>query len=346
MRPGNNGFVACDSRWWDVIDHCEAAGVVVLWSAGNEGPAPYTLRTPPDRATSPTSSFSIGSTRTTLPYQISGFSSRGPSRCGGPWEIKPEVVAPGQDIFSAYPGGQFAYMSGTSMAGPHVAGVVALIRQARPDLDVETVKEILIATSRDLGLPGEDNDYGHGIVDAYAAVLMALNEIGTVSGEIRDATDGQPLAGVTVRDLDGLTARTTGADGLYAFSLRAGPRRFSAGKFGYVPHLETVQITAGETLLNDVPLERPSRRCSPTRPATTSSSCRPARAWPTTCGPWPRTWLSTCATWGWNGMRSSTSACPSCSATASSPAASAPSPTPTAAPRPGSATPARRPKAP
>ena len=71
-----------------------------------------------------------------------------------PYAIKPEVMAPGDDIYSTFPGGGYAYMSGTSMAGPHVAGVVALMREAAPDLDVTAIKEILMATAVDLGTPG------------------------------------------------------------------------------------------------------------------------------------------------------------------------------------------------
>ena len=251
-----NGYLACDTRWYDVIDNCEAAGVVTIWSAGNEGPGPSSLRSPPNRASTFTSNFSVGSTRTTYPYLISGFSSRGPSQCGGPYAMKPEVTAPGQDILSTYPGNQYAYISGTSMAGPHVAGVVALMRQAKPDLDVDTIKQILMETSRDLGLPGEDNDYGHGIIDAYAAVLTCLNEIGTVTGTIIDSGDSQPLAGVLVRDILGVTTRTTGSDGLYAFSVRSGERAISAGKFGFVTSLVSVDIPAGATTVHDIVLQR------------------------------------------------------------------------------------------
>jgi len=61
-------------------------------------------------------------------------------------------------------------MSGTSMASPHVNGVVALIREANPNLDVQAIKLILMQTARDEGTAGEDNTYGHGFVDAYDPV--------------------------------------------------------------------------------------------------------------------------------------------------------------------------------
>ena len=74
------------------------------------------------------------------------------------------------------------------MAGPHVAGVVALMRQANPDLEVAAIKEILMATARDLGEPGEDNTYGHGLIDAYAAVLAVMNTVGSVAGTVTEST--------------------------------------------------------------------------------------------------------------------------------------------------------------
>jgi len=57
------------------------------------------------------------------------------------------------------------------MAGPHVAGVVALMRSADPNIDVDTIKEILMITARDEGPSGEDNAYGWGTIDAYEAVV-------------------------------------------------------------------------------------------------------------------------------------------------------------------------------
>ena len=101
--------------------------------------------------------YVFGSTQHYAPYEISSFSSRGPSGCGGEFAMKPEISAPGSDIYSVSAGGGYTNMSGTSMAGPHIAGVVALMRASNPNVDVITVKEILMATAIDLGTPGEDN---------------------------------------------------------------------------------------------------------------------------------------------------------------------------------------------
>ena len=102
---GGLGYPDCFSYWWTAIDNCEAAGVVVTWSAGNEGPSSGTLRSPADRATTPYDSFSVGSTSAYPPFNISSFSSRGPAgpNCG-PEElrIKPEIVAQGTAAVATY----------------------------------------------------------------------------------------------------------------------------------------------------------------------------------------------------------------------------------------------------
>jgi subtilisin family serine protease len=163
----------CDYRWQAAIENCEAAGVVVTFSSGNEGPSSQSHRSPANIINTPTTNFAVGAVDCEnygWPYPIASFSSRGPSDCDG-LTIKPEVSGPGVSVYSSYPGGGYIRMSGTSMAGPHVAGVVALMRQANPNADVVTIKDALMSTSRDLGTGGEDNNYGWGIVDAYAAVL-------------------------------------------------------------------------------------------------------------------------------------------------------------------------------
>lgn len=217
---GDPPYVRCDVRWWDAIDNCEAAGVVVTFSAGNDGPDPMTLGSPPDRATTPYNVLSVGAVDAThyaWPYPIATWSSRGPTACDVPPElaIKPEVVAPGVDVYSSVPGGGYEQSgwSGTSMAGPHVAGVVALMSAAAPDMDPETIKQILLETARDEGPGGDDNTYGRGFIDAYEAVLRCLSGYGTITGEVTNASHGDsPIAGAQVRlvEID-RTFMTTGS---------------------------------------------------------------------------------------------------------------------------------------
>ena len=92
-----------------------------------------------------------------------------------------DVAAPGVNILSTYPGGKYAYMSGTSMATPHVTGVVALIQAIRLAygkrlLTPDEVYQVLTTTARDIGTPGFDVFTGYGLVDAYAAVASALTK--------------------------------------------------------------------------------------------------------------------------------------------------------------------------
>jgi len=178
-----HGYPPCDQTFWSFLDADEAAGIVQLFSAGNEGPSPETHRRPADRATTDLNCMAVGAVDATnydYPWPIADFSSRGPSHCtpGGSAAIKPEVSAPGVDVYSSVPGGGYDQWgwSGTSMASPHVNGVVALVRQACPQLTVEQVKQIILDSAVDLGPTGNDNAYGMGMVDAVVAVEMALDQ--------------------------------------------------------------------------------------------------------------------------------------------------------------------------
>jgi subtilisin family serine protease len=171
-----HGYPPCDDLFWCYLDACEAAGTVIIFSAGNEGYGG--LGRPPDRATDDYRCFAVAAVDANDPsWPIAGFSSRGPTYCtpDGSEAIKPDIAAPGVSVRSSTRGGGYGYKSGTSMASPHINGVVALMRQFSPDISVEEVKEIIYQTAYDLGDPGEDNSYGWGMVDAYKAV-MSINK--------------------------------------------------------------------------------------------------------------------------------------------------------------------------
>lgn len=153
----------CDETFNAMIDAVEAAGIVTIFAAGNEGPDPYTLRLPANRAAGPLNAFAVGAIDHTT-ETIAHFSSRGPSSCDSV-SIKPELVAPGVGIYTSYKDGAYRFTSGTSMAAPMIAGLVAIMRQYNPDATVAEIKEALINSCRDLGDPGEDNNYGHGLPD-------------------------------------------------------------------------------------------------------------------------------------------------------------------------------------
>ncbi|MFN8176771.1 MAG: S8 family serine peptidase [bacterium] len=247
VNEGFSGYVDCDTRWWVAIDNCEAAGVCVTWSAGNEGPGAQTMRSPADRATTPFNTFSVGATNPTSPFTIASFSSRGPSGCGGPYAMKPEISAPGVGIYSSVPGGGYQNMDGTSMAGPHVAGTVALMRSANPNVDVDTIKQILMDTAVDLGTPGEDNTYGHGFVNAYDAVVAVLQGYGRIEGTVTDAVSHVPLPNVVVDVLNDPRQTTSNGSGFFGIPLPAGSWTLEYRTFGYVTGTQTIQVVADQT---------------------------------------------------------------------------------------------------
>ena len=171
-QPGNE----CPASYWTLIDNCEAAGAAVVFAAGNEGPGAGSHRIPANRITTPYNCFSVGAIDgNNSNYPIAGFSSRGPSQCDDV-TIKPEVVAPGVNVRSSVPGGGYqSGWSGTSMACPHVAGAIALLRQVNPNASVDTIKWALMSSARDLPFSnpnGEENTYGWGIIDVNAARLL------------------------------------------------------------------------------------------------------------------------------------------------------------------------------
>jgi type VII secretion-associated serine protease mycosin len=84
-----------------------------------------------------------------------------------------DVAAPGVGIASTYPGNQYAALSGTSMASPHVAALAALIRSVNPTLKNTEVMDIIRQTAEDLGPPGKDPYFGYGQIDVAKALRSA-----------------------------------------------------------------------------------------------------------------------------------------------------------------------------
>lgn len=109
---------------------------------------------------------------------ITGFSSKGPRSVDS--LLKPEISAPGQSIISAMMGAgdKGVQFSGTSMAAPHMAGVMGLLRQYRRDLSAAELKSIAMSTSKNI-VDSKGNVYplsrqGAGRVQTYAAALAPL----------------------------------------------------------------------------------------------------------------------------------------------------------------------------
>ncbi|MBU0690728.1 carboxypeptidase regulatory-like domain-containing protein, partial [bacterium] len=251
-------YVDCFDDWNAVILNCEAAGPVITWSAGNEGPDASSLRAPAIYSINEYQIFSVGAVNSTdysAPYPIASFSSRGPTQCTpySPDNIKPEISAPGVNIYSSVPGGSYeGDWSGTSMAGPHVAGVVALMREACPDCDYITIKEAIISTATDYGTTGNDNTYGYGFINAYDAVL-AVSNLGRIGGIVDDGSN--PLAGVQAKITSGSNKVFTNASGQYYMPLPAGTYDVEYTKFGYFSQtIYGINVTVGDTTVQNVSL--------------------------------------------------------------------------------------------
>lgn len=161
----------------DALQTAYEAGIVLVSSAGNEGGEPVTYPAALPQV--------IAVSATDRSDDIAWFSSTG---------SQVELAAPGVSIYSTYKGGSYETLSGTSMAGPHVAGVAALYIASNPGSTPEQVRLALQTSAEDLGATGKDNLYGYGLVDAENAVL------GTTSG------DNLPVAAVTDIAITAVTA--------------------------------------------------------------------------------------------------------------------------------------------
>jgi serine protease AprX len=165
-----------------IINNTEAAGILVVVSAGNSGSSCSSVSDVPPIYSA---SFSIGAYD--INNQLASFSSRGPSTYYTPNLLKPNLSAPGVNVRSSYYSSDSTYatLQGTSMSSPHVTGVVALLWSARPQLvrDIAATKALLQNTANPsvivnppqlcggtLSTDIPNNSFGYGRVDALAAV--------------------------------------------------------------------------------------------------------------------------------------------------------------------------------
>ncbi|MGB3260898.1 S8 family peptidase [Paenisporosarcina sp.] len=178
-------------------------GIAVLFAAGNEGPGENTHN---PYAKAP---WVISIAAGEKDGKLADFSSRGTKDVGGTfdmdgktwtWQDRPTITAPGVDIVSTRVIGPvsslgatadaetiepaylpfYTTMSGTSMATPHAAGVVALMLEAKPTLSPEEIKQVLQDTATNM--PGYETwEAGTGYLNAYAALDHVLfgNEYGS-----------------------------------------------------------------------------------------------------------------------------------------------------------------------
>ncbi len=201
-----NSLNDCVLEFYNDIETLKTAGVAVVFSAGNDGPDPNTSLFPANYD----NALAVGAIDNSL--VITDFSSRGPSPCRQ--EVFPNIVAPGKAIrTSDLTGGAFpdtyTIVSGTSLAAPHVAGAIALLLEAFPDLDPWQIEMSFEFTALDLGTEGPENDYGYGLIDIAAAYervagpdcffdfdkngIVAVNDFAVIANEwLRNDCDDFP----------------------------------------------------------------------------------------------------------------------------------------------------------
>jgi len=167
------------SSWYNnIVKAWQAAWIIPVFSQGNSGPNCGTANSPGDQP----KEILIGVGATDSSDRLASYSSVGPTTDG---RVKPDIAAPGSSVVSASYSGDSSYqtMSGTSMACPHVAGVIALMQSKNPSLTYDeiysyitnsAVRTGLTATGRNCGGKSDsafpNNSFGYGRINAYAAV--------------------------------------------------------------------------------------------------------------------------------------------------------------------------------
>ncbi len=172
----------CDAQTYEqAATALQTAGIFLSVAAGNNGY--YGCSTVSDPLAIYANVFTVGSVN--KDGELSAFSSLGPVLVDGSGRVKPNLLAPGEQVVSAFPDNAYIQADGTSFAAPHVTGVVALMWSANPNLigNIELTQKILEETAKpytgtmpdcvtDKKTP--NNAVGYGILDAYAAVQASL----------------------------------------------------------------------------------------------------------------------------------------------------------------------------
>ncbi len=171
------------------VEAQRAAGIMMVVAAANSGPSCSTVSDPPAIYDAV---YTVGALNLNTDT-IASFSSRGPVTSDGSMRLKPDITAPGTGTRSSYNTSDTSYavLQGTSMATPHIAGAVALLWSAHPELrnDLEASEATInnaavhiLSNSCDGGSPTTPNNtYGNGRVDILAAVDSVMIDTVAIS---------------------------------------------------------------------------------------------------------------------------------------------------------------------
>ena len=165
--------------WDTAFLRAEKAGIVMVAAAGNRGSGTAVVGAP----------ATIPGVLTVAGVDAAGTSSTKASSQG----ITIGVAAPSERLVAAVPGGGYTSFTGTSGAAPIVAGLVALVKAAHPELSAGAIINRIVRTARPAGADGVDALYGYGLFDAAAAVSDAPVEAVTAA----EAANGNPLGELT-----------------------------------------------------------------------------------------------------------------------------------------------------
>ena len=157
--------VHCYLEYQPDLESLRAAGILPVFAAGNYGPNLSTDASPANNLPA----LAVGAVNGA--DSIASFSSRGPTTCGdgGVERIFPALVAPGVGIYTTSLNHGYAAVSGTSFSAPHVSGALALLLSDYAGWTATDLQTALLASVKDLGSSGPDNDFGYGRLDVVAA---------------------------------------------------------------------------------------------------------------------------------------------------------------------------------
>ena len=212
-------------------------GVVVVAAAGNYG------STTPFYPAAHANCMAVSATN--------GWDAKADWSNYGDWV---DVAAPGVIIYATLKDNSYGYMSGTSMAAPHVAGLAALVFTTVSDTNSDgklndEVRSCIEATCDDIGVTG----IGHGRINAARAVGSGSVPLGAITGQVINAEDGSAISGAQVSD--GIRTSLTDTAGIYTIDdVSPGSYQLTASKEGYETSSLTVNVLSGSTSLANLAL--------------------------------------------------------------------------------------------